>query len=48
MEIKAITPPSVGWLEGKLGEKEIEYLWKCIDNKKGSENKNLAGNIEGS
>ena len=48
MDIKAITPPSVGWLEAKLGEREIEYLWKCIGDKKGSEKKNLAGNIEGS
>ena len=48
MEIKAITPPSCGWLECKLPEEVIKYLWKCIANKKGSEKKNLAGNIEGS
>ena len=48
MEIKAITPPTVGWLEGKLPENAVKYLWKCIEKKKGSEKKNLAGNIEGS
>ena len=48
MEIKAITPPTVGWLEGKLPENAVKHLWKCIEKKKGSEKKNLAGNIEGS
>ena len=48
MEIKAITPPTVGWLESKLPDNAVKYLWKCIENKKGSEKKNLAGNIEGS
>ena len=41
MEINAITPPTVGWLEGKLDENAVEYLWKCIDNKEGSEKRNL-------
>ena len=48
MEIKAITPPTVGWLEGKLPENAVKHLWKCIKNKKGNEKKNLAGNIQGS
>jgi hypothetical protein len=48
MDIKAITPPSCGWLESKLPENAIEYLWKCVENKKGSEKQNLAGNILGS
>jgi hypothetical protein len=48
MEINAITPPTVGWLEGKLDENAVEYLWKCIDNKEGSEKRNLAGNIDAS
>jgi len=44
-DIKVISPPNFGWLEKKLNQIEIDYLWKCIDNRKGSEKKNLAGNI---
>ena len=44
-DVKIIHPPVLGWLEKKLSDKEMEYLWRCIDNKKESFKKNLAGNI---
>ena len=44
-EIKVIHPPVSGWLEKKLSDKEMEYLWKCIDNRKGSHKSKLAGQI---
>ena len=45
-QIKAIRPKNFGWLEKKLSDKEMEYLWKCIDNKKQqSFKKQLAGQI---
>ena len=43
--IKTINPPNVGWLEKKLSDQEMDYLWKCIDNKKGDHRSKLAGNI---
>tara|TARA_R100000027_G_C2206546_1_gene81634 strand:- start:25 stop:675 length:651 start_codon:yes stop_codon:yes gene_type:complete len=44
-DVKVIHPPVLGWLEKKLSNKEMDYLWKCIDNRKESHKKNLAGNI---
>ncbi len=44
-KIKAVRPNNFGWLEKKLSEKEMEYLWKCIDNPKGSKKSWLAGQI---
>ena len=45
-EIKAVRPANLGWLEKKLSNKEMEYLWRCIDNKKESSFKDqLAGHI---
>tara|TARA_Y100000361_G_C11033634_1_gene276143 strand:- start:54 stop:704 length:651 start_codon:yes stop_codon:yes gene_type:complete len=44
-DVKVIRPPSLGWLEKKLSDKEMDYLWRCIGNKKESFKKNLAGNI---
>ena len=45
-DVKVIRPPALGWLEKKLSDKEMEYLWKCIDNKKQqSFKKQLAGQI---
>ena len=44
-KIKAIRPDNFGWLEKKLSDKEMEYLWKCVDNRKGSFKHNLAGQI---
>ena len=44
-DVKVIRPPSCGWLEKKLSDKEMDYLWKCIDNRKESEKRRLAGQI---
>ena len=46
--IKIYEPPNVGWLDVRLNEKEMDYLWRCIDNKKGKCNNYLAGNISSS
>jgi len=43
-----ISPPNLGWLLHSLGDKEIDYLWNCIDNHKEGWKENLAGNITGS
>ena len=44
-KIKAVRPNNFGWLEKKLSDKEMEYLWKCIDNRKESYKSKLAGQI---
>tara|TARA_R100000005_G_C4891009_1_gene137851 strand:+ start:42 stop:698 length:657 start_codon:yes stop_codon:yes gene_type:complete len=47
--VKVVSPPNLGWLEKKLSEKEMDYVWKCVDNrKKESYKSKLAGNITGS
>ena len=43
--VKIIRPPVLGWIEKKLSDKEMDYLWKCIDNRKQSMKPNLAGCI---
>ena len=47
-EVKTIHPPNLGWLEYKLNSKEMDYVWRCIENKKEKTNKILAGNISAS
>ena len=47
-EVKTIHPPNIGWLEYKLNSKEMDYVWRCIENKKEKTNKILAGNISSS
>ena len=44
-EIRAIHPPTLGWLETKLSDKEMDYLWKCIDNRKETKKHQLAGQL---
>ena len=44
-KIKAVRPDNLGWLEKKLSDKEMEYLWNCIDSRKKSFKHNLAGQI---
>ena len=44
-EIKVIAPPNIGWLEYELNSQEVDYVWKCIENKKKSIKHDLAGNI---
>ena len=43
--IERIIPPNFGWLELELEKNEIDYLWRCIKDKKDDAKKNLAGNI---
>ena len=46
--IESVSPPNLGWLEYKLTDKEMDYVWRCIKNKKEKFNSNLAGNITSS
>ena len=47
--IKVVNPCPTGWLEKKLNEKEMDYLWRCIDKRgKASVKDVLAGHIKGS
>ena len=48
VEAKPIRPLNFGWLEYKLGEEEMKYVWKCIENKQEDCKKILAGNIDSS
>tara|TARA_Y100000004_G_C8788392_1_gene358132 strand:+ start:43 stop:693 length:651 start_codon:yes stop_codon:yes gene_type:complete len=43
--IRTVRPEVLGWLEKKLSDKEMEYLWKCIDTRKESKKSTLAGQI---
>ena len=46
-DVITVHPHNVGWLEKRLSQKELDYLWKCIDNRsKQSHKKELAGVIE--
>ena len=45
---KAISPRNLGWLEYKLSDKEMDYVWRCIKNKKKKINDKLVGQISGS
>ena len=47
-DVRVVTPLNLGWLEKKLSDQEMDYLWKCIENKKENNNKRLAGNIHAS
>ena len=42
-DVKSISPPNLGWLEKKLSDHEMDYLWRCIENKKEDYKRNLAG-----
>ena len=44
-DVKVIHPPVLGWLEKKLSKNEMEYLWRCIENRKESYKSNLSGEI---
>ena len=47
-EIKVVHPRNLGWLDYKLNSQEMDYVWRCIKNKKEDYKENLAGNISGS
>jgi len=48
MSIRSVVPDNLGWLEYDLSKDELDYVWKCIDNKKQSMSAGLAGNINSS
>jgi len=43
--VQIFSPPNYGLLQKKLSDKEMEFLWKCIDNRKQSKKSDLAGQI---
>ena len=43
-----VAPNNCGWLDIRLNEKEMDYVWRCIKNKKEKFNYTLAGNITSS
>ena len=45
MEVDIIRPDNYGWIATKLSSESMDFLWKCIDNKKGDYRSHLAGNI---
>ena len=48
MSVRCAVPDRLGWLEYDLSKDELDYVWKCIENKKQSMNSTLAGNIDSS
>ena len=44
-EVSIIRPDNYGWIQTTLGSEHMDFLWKCIDNKKGDYRSRLAGNI---
>ncbi len=42
-DVKYIHPPNLGWLEKKLSNQEMDYLWRCIKNKKEDYKNKLVG-----
>ena len=47
-EIVNVHPKNLGWIQAKLDEKEIDYLWKCIDKKQDNIKNILVGQINSS
>ena len=47
-DVKVHNPPNIGWLQYRLNSQEMDYVWRCIDNKKERYNKQLAGIIDSS
>ena len=47
-QISPIGLPNAGILEYKLSKSELDYIWKCVENKKGDMKKTLIGHITGS
>tara|TARA_R100001594_G_scaffold145562_1_gene195883 strand:- start:149 stop:829 length:681 start_codon:yes stop_codon:yes gene_type:complete len=44
----AVRPGNYGWLEHKLNDEEMDFLWKCIENKQRDVKPLLAGQIDSS
>ena len=47
-EITVATPPNKGWLDYRLNKKEMDYVWRCIENKKEFIKETLVGHISSS
>ena len=47
-EITVVKPPNVGWIEYKLNNQEMDYVWRCIENKKEFIKDTLVGHISSS
>ena len=47
-KVIAFRPENLGWLDYKLNSQEMDYVWRCISNKKNRVNSTLAGHISGS
>ena len=48
MNIQSIWPRNVGWLDVKLSDVEMNYLWDCCKDHRGNKKPDLAGNISNS
>ena len=46
--VKSICPPNLGWLESKLEQNEIDFLWEATKRSKRNMKSDLAGNIDSS
>tara|TARA_R100001443_G_C3306065_1_gene166531 strand:+ start:135 stop:779 length:645 start_codon:yes stop_codon:yes gene_type:complete len=46
--VKPICPKPIGWLEYTLNQEEIDFLWRMIEDKKGSWKSHLIGHVSGS
>ena len=44
----AVRPNNLGWIEYRLDSQEMDYIWKCIENKKRDWRSTLAGHVSGS
>ena len=43
--VGAVIPSNIGWLQAKLDDKEMGFLWDCIKDPQRNMKKDLAGNI---
>ena len=46
--INIVYPPNVGWLQYKLSDKEMDYVWRCVETGGVNWKSKLAGNIHSS
>tara|TARA_S200000501_G_C20760890_1_gene716084 strand:- start:579 stop:1205 length:627 start_codon:yes stop_codon:yes gene_type:complete len=47
-DIDSVIPKNFGWIKAKLDKNEIDYLWKCIDEKGENIKHSLVGQINSS
>lgn len=45
---KSVRPPNLGWIEYELNQKELDYVWRCVESAKGDYRDKLAGCITSS